>query len=172
MKVHIGKPKSFLTSKLSEKYLELKYGKNYFAVLQEPSPTEKFLEKADDIINDVIFSKINNIIPEPKEKVRIDRWDSWCFRSTLTPIILPMLVQLKATQHGAPYVADEDVPSWLHVEGEDNAFKRWDWVLDEMIYAFAAEDTLFMEVEERELVEARIQNGFELFGKYFQALWD
>jgi hypothetical protein len=77
--------------------------------------------------------------------VKIDAWDTWSMDSTLTPIILPMLKQLKATKHGAPYVDNEDVPLNLrdkrkvhpkNRETDKNYFKRWDWVLDEMIWAF------------------------------------
>jgi hypothetical protein len=83
------------------------------------------------------------------EYVKIDRWDTWSMDSTLTPIILPMLRQLHKTKHGAPNTDDEDVPpnlrsttkaaqkakkeSW---DTDGNHFKRWDWVMDEMIWAF------------------------------------
>jgi hypothetical protein len=33
-------------------------------------------------------------------------------------------------------------------------------------------DTYQCDYEGMRVVEARIQNGFRLFGKYFQALWD
>jgi hypothetical protein len=81
-----------------------------------------------------------------KVKVRIDRWDTWSADNTLAHIILPMIKQLRAQKHGAPWVEDEDVP--LHLRStaappkenewdtDDNHFKRWDWVLDEMIFAF------------------------------------
>jgi hypothetical protein len=52
---------------------------------------------------------------------------------------------LKATKHGAPFTHDEDVPEAIrstsagHV-GDDHTdkfhFKRWDYVLNEMIWAF------------------------------------
>jgi hypothetical protein len=80
------------------------------------------------------------------EYVKIDPWDTWSMDSTLAYIILPMLKQLKETQHGAGYVVDEDVPEELkstsappkenEYDLDDNHFKRWDWVLDEMIFAF------------------------------------
>ena len=75
-------------------------------------------------------------------KVRIDRWDTWSMDHTLAPIILPMLVQLKETKHGAPIVDDEDVPKQLHMTKKEKAafnkdgstddkfFKRWDWIMD------------------------------------------
>jgi hypothetical protein len=77
--------------------------------------------------------------------VKIDAWDTWSMDSTLSPIILPMLKQLKATKHGAPHVDNQDVPLNLrdkrkvqpkNGETDKNYFKRWDWVLDEMIWAF------------------------------------
>ena len=81
-------------------------------------------------------------------KVHIDRWDTWSMDHTLALIVLPMLKQLKATKHGAPQVDVEDVPKELrptkkelaayNKDGttDDKFFERWDWVLDEMIFAF------------------------------------
>jgi hypothetical protein len=70
---------------------------------------------------------------------------------TLAVIILPMLKQLQATKHGAPDVADTDVPKHLwranakpktsEYEPDSNHFARWDWVLDEMIFAFESKVT-------------------------------
>ena len=79
--------------------------------------------------------------------VKIDRWDTWSMDSTLADIILPMLKQLKKTNHGAPYVDDEDVPYELRSindspyvkEYEIDAprhFARWEYVMDQMIFAF------------------------------------
>jgi len=78
--------------------------------------------------------------------VKIDRWDTWSMDHTLSPIILPMLRQLQETKHGAPFVDDKDVPKELRStsappkanewDTDDNHFKRWDWVLNEMIWAF------------------------------------
>ncbi len=81
-----------------------------------------------------------------KQKIRIDRYDTWNMDSTLALIVLPMLKQLKRDKHGAPLVEDRDVPEHLRSTAtpskeneydlDDNHFKRWDWVLDEMIWAF------------------------------------
>jgi len=78
--------------------------------------------------------------------VRIDKFDTWGMDHTLSHIIVPMLIQLKATKHGAPDVADTDVPKHLwranaepkenEHDTDSNHFKRWDYVLDEMIFAF------------------------------------
>jgi hypothetical protein len=94
-----------------------------------------------------------------RKYIKIDRWDTWSMDSTLAPIILPMLKQLKATKHGSGMVDLEDVPEHLRYTNhetyedqktfefynendEDNpqhcngVHERWDWVLGEMIFAF------------------------------------
>lgn len=78
--------------------------------------------------------------------VKIDHWDTWSMDHTLSQIILPMLKQLHATKQGAPSVDDEDVPEELKSttappkendwDTDGNWFKRWDYVLNEMIFAF------------------------------------
>ena len=82
-------------------------------------------------------------------KVRIDKYDTWNMDITLAHIILPMLHQLKETKHGCSDVNDEDVPKKLRRssvskgykehdwETDDNWEARWDWVMDEMIWAFS-----------------------------------
>lgn len=81
-----------------------------------------------------------------KINIRIDRWDTWNMDHTLAYIIVPMLEQLKATKQGAPSVDDEDVPVGLRSTSapakenewdiDGNHFKRWDYVMNEMIFAF------------------------------------
>lgn len=88
--------------------------------------------------------------------IKIDYWDTWSMDHTLSPIILPMLKQLKATKHGSGQVDMEDVPEYMrtssfedyenqkcfefyHEDVEKRKYDvhdRWDWVLDEMIFAF------------------------------------
>ncbi len=150
-------------------------------------------------------------------KVRIDPWDTWSMDDTLAHIILPMLKQLKETKHGAPYVDPKDVPKELQPkkqtkkqkdngETDSTHFERWDWVLDEMIFAFETKvddgrweeqfesgtsdiqwktlengmsemvrgpnDTKEYDWEGRKKYQERISNGFRLFGKYYENLWD
>lgn len=81
-----------------------------------------------------------------KVVIRIDKYDTWNMDGTLAPIILPMLVQLKVTKHGAAFVDDNDVPEYIRstsAKPKENEwdtdgyhFDRWDWVLDEMIWSF------------------------------------
>ena len=129
---------------------------------------------------------------DQKVEVHIDKWDTWSMDYTLSYIILPMLKQLKATKHGSADVDNEDVPINLRAPEEDvlkykklgetdpDFFKRWDWVLDEMIYAFdckANKDEVYMRFDIKDRIamqkeQDRISNGFRLFGKYYESLWD
>jgi hypothetical protein len=78
--------------------------------------------------------------------VRIDRFDTWDLPEILARVIAPALRQLRAVQCGSSFVDDEDVPEALrsgritepadHLEMDDNYAARWNWVLDEMIWAF------------------------------------
>jgi hypothetical protein len=147
-------------------------------------------------------------VGEQQVEVHIDEWDTWNMDDTLAHIILPMLKQLKETKHGAPAVSLKDVPESLwpvgekgisklytHSETDENYFKRWDYVLDEMIWAFEQktsdewkdqfygpfiddpEKTLggeFEWIDTKGLKEHqnRMTNGFKLFGKYYENLWD
>lgn len=82
-----------------------------------------------------------------KIKIHIDNYDVWNADSTLSLIILPVLVKIKEQKHGSPFVDDEDVPEEIrsdkaepkeHEWDTDSNFeKRWNWVLDEMIWTFS-----------------------------------
>ena len=142
-----------------------------------------------------------------QEDVFLDEWDSWNADHTIALIAAPLLQQLKLTKHGSGMVDDEDVPEELRStsappkenewDTDANVHKRWDWVLDEMIWALTehaegtGDDKFYdhSEVDEEaglmeqvaqikcdreglEAYEKRKQRGFMLFGKYFQNLWD
>ena len=190
MKVKIGNYPNRLQCGIHTRYMEKKYG--YVDWPDKQTQFEKFLEKLEDAIQSV-YNLVNvPFLDERTQKieVHIDRWDTWSMDHTLAPIILPMLRQLKETKHGAPNVDWEDVPRELRPSGEElhaynkngetdpKFFERWDWVLDEMIYAFdckANKDDVYMRFEDQKEIkkeQKRISNGFRLFGKYYEALWD
>ena len=185
-----------------------KYG--YVDWPKEQSYEDYVLEAIEDAVQSVynVFNWLWYDRRTQKVKVRIDRWDTWSMDHTLAPIILPMLKQLKETKHGAPWVAVADVPKELRPtkkevleyskdgSTDDKFFKRWDWILDEMIWAFEqknrdhwqddyygpyieSEDKreLFgrfewIDDEGRQKHQERMTNGFKLFGKYYENLWD
>jgi hypothetical protein len=143
--------------------------------------------------------------------VKIDPWDTWSMDHTLALIVLPMLKQLQQDKNGAPLVDDEDVPLALKStsappkanewDTDDNHFRRWDYVLAEMIWAFEQkvrdnDESEFFDHSEcgdvkdfakdpnKHLSKSKVDwdglkrhqerkaNGFRLFGKYYQNLWD
>jgi len=149
-----------------------------------------------------------------KVKVRIDNYDVWSMSDTLAHIVLPMLKKLKEEKYGAPNVDNKDVPKHLRSESDDpwetssTHFQKWDWVMEQMIFAFESalddswQDQFYkgeadfkfeavesvsgekmhkmvngpnhtLEVDRKglEKYQKRINNGFLLFGKYYQALW-
>ena len=171
------------------------------------------------------IQKILDLIHPKIDYVKVDYWDTWGMDYSLAHIILPLLHQLHDQNHGAPFVDDEDVPDELKStsappkenewDTDQNHFKRWHWVWEEMIFAYKSkldeswkeafqsgsfdkisvpidhagnevpkkqaklfrwEDgpnhTYKCDYEGMHAVEARIQNGFRLFGRYYQNLWD
>jgi hypothetical protein len=174
---------------------------------------EPIIDKWSDRLNPicVAIQKFLDFVHPRITYVKIDHHDTWSMDHTLSYIILPMLKQLRDTQHGAPLVDDEDVPEELKSttapvkedenDVDGNHFKRWDWVLNEMIWAFeqkvsdddesqffdtSAYDSSKQMIDDLTKGETktkidwdglkahqdRKRNAFRLFGKYFQALWD
>lgn len=189
----------------------------------------------DDLPETLLYRTLKWIDSKKKRRVqiRIDEYDTWNMDSTLAMIILPMLKQLKATKHGSPMVDLEDVPYELRgtYSGGDNYeqypldlgddrseeswdlnHKKWEWVLNEIIWAFeqhqpdvdweqqyttgeidfrsepckwdadgkpmlyrlkeGPKHTSVTDWVARAAHQSRIDNGFRLFGKYYQGLWD
>ena len=210
MKIKIGGYPSRLVCNIHSRHMAKKYeGLSYENHTHEDHVLEVIEELVQGVYN--VFNWLWFDRRTQKIKVRIDKSDTWSMDHTLGHIILPMLVQLKATKHGAPCTDDKDVPKELRStsaptkknswDTDDNHFKRWDWILDEMIWAFNQKcrddwegdyyeyremgpeeskdpNSLFglkLVWEDREGQKAhqeRMTNGFKLFGKYYEHLWD
>jgi hypothetical protein len=124
---------------------------------------------------------IGDYTPEgPREaSVRIDRWDTFNADCTLALIIAPLLSQYKKNMIGAAHVDDEDVPVEIRSTSAPPVpnewtpdlyfFDRWNWVLDEMIFAFESKN---QDEDVQDKYATRITNGFRLFGKYYTHLWE
>jgi hypothetical protein len=121
---------------------------------------EPLIKKLHDILNPFFVAWMNflDFVHPRINYVKIDKYDTWSMDSTLADIILPMLKQMKATKHGSPTVDDDDMPEELRVvahkdwsqqlafefddheqyekDSWDLQHRRWEWVLDEMIFAF------------------------------------
>ena len=155
---------------------------------------------------------------ERRIDIKIDHFDTWNLDHTLAMIIYPALLQLKEIKHGLPSefatVGGEDWDSQLsfdfYVETQPECFalgeKRWDEVMDKMIWSFQQlclddytdkyhhgemkmgwtdmdANGMSEMVDENpnehwydhvgnQLHDERIQEGIELFGRYYRNLWD
>lgn len=109
------------------------------------------------------------ILPNPNDEnalevVQIDEWDTWSMDHTLSLLIVPMLKQLKDQSGVSGY------PATL------NTMEEWYEVLDKMIWSFEQSQNLYditldSKVDYKATMD-KIQEGFDLFGKYYMGLWD
>jgi hypothetical protein len=212
MKVKIGDYIPwYTTTRLERKYFKLRFNREDFEVKEaEYNRFDRFVVNFFEVLQDILNATINKILQkrERKIKIKLDPWDSWNADNTLAIIIAPVLRQLKETKNSAPLVNDEDVPDYLRSTAappkenewdiDANHFVRWDWVMDEMIFAFEkiaednwesefysgeatfeatfgestdVKDTFKVDLEGIKKVRDRIDNGTRLFGKYFSGLW-
>ena len=156
--------------------------------------------------------KLGDYKDDREISVKIDKWDTWSMDHTLALIAHPMLIQLRDTTNSSPFIEFEDRPEHLigtvpireRGDIDEFHFEAWDWVLTEMIHAFASKvsgdweeqfysgeadweileegdfsemvhgpnHTLKIDVEGMKVYQERISNGFRLFGKYYENLWD
>ena len=149
MKVYLGKyPHWWNVARFQNWYLKKLHGTEYGWEVNEKDYTrlDKVVDKALDGWQFVLNNTVNKFGQKRKEKIVIHNYDTWSMDNTLALIILPMLKQLKEDKHGSPLVDDKDVPKELRStsapkkknewDTDDNHFKRWDWVINEMIWAF------------------------------------
>ncbi|MBC8553327.1 MAG: hypothetical protein H8D23_27215 [Candidatus Brocadiales bacterium] len=225
MKVYIGPYPNWIQSKVHDRHMDKVYGYDWPAE-SKYTTKDRMSARLESVLQTIYNYTVNQYYNRKKQKVkvRIDNHDTWSMDSTLSLIIEPMLRQLKETNHGAPYVDDDDVPEELKStsappkendwDTDDKHFKRWDWVMDEMIWAFnqsntdwedqfhtgesdydfvpvdqdgndvpeeeaklfelkrTPEDTSNFDFDGYKAHQKRMQNGFRMFGRYYQNLWD
>lgn len=156
MRVYIGDYRGwFGIYQLCEKVLFwLPKKKGWPESLMSDEPDARF-DFCDKYIADTWFGKTwnwaaNKLTPARIEYVKVDRYDAWNADRTLALIIHPTLKAVAEGKQGSPFVDDEDVPEELrstaskpltdeeketgHVD--ELHFKRWEWVLNEMVWAF------------------------------------
>ena len=150
MKVYIGGYRNYWNTQRAEQlWYKMRYDKYDWEVPErERDIIDRVFETVMDTWRTVVCFPVNWIkgkIPRI-EYIKIDDYDTWSADATLTPIILPMLKQLKEKKHGAPCTDDADVPEHLRStaapakenewDTDELHFERWDWIMGEMIWAF------------------------------------
>lgn len=210
MKVKLGNYPSRWVCKLHKNYMNKAYGDMWEFDHIKWTKLDIFIEKLDDITQWVYNHTINLFLDRKKRKVvvKIHPYDAWNGFHTMSLIILPILKEVRAQKQGSPWVDDTDVPDNLGIRSTDitreendwgwgnNVFKRWDFVLNEIIWAFeqivdeTSDDKFFnhheteydinninnwkgcgFDKEGYDKWQARKQNGLRLFGKYLESIW-
>lgn len=170
MKVNIKKYPIRLMCNIHTNYMYKNHG--YINWPPEQSTFENSLEWLEDRIQNVyeIFNWMWFDRRKQKIKVRIDNWDTWNLDTTLATVIHPALVEFRKKLNAHPL--------------ELTDIEEWKEILDKMIFSFYAicnndklEDVFYTEsegwdFEGREEHYNKIQEGLDLFGKYFRGLWD
>lgn len=118
-------------------------------------------------------------------KMEFHDYDVWGLDHTLSMIIPPLLRKLKEKKHGIPgdmveHQDDGDYSDEAFAAGE----AKWDAIMDKMILAFELvrdedewEETLDIKkldayIAESNARRAVVDEGLQLFAKYFRSLWD
>jgi len=201
MKVKIGNYPKRLVCNTHTNHMNSKYGMDW---PEKGDQADLYFEATEDMIQS--FYNIFNWLWFDRRKqkivIKIEKHDTWSMDSTLSHIILPLLKQLRDTKHGSPAVDNVDVPKRLKSDKatgkehliDDLYHDRWEYVLNEMIWAFEQkcrddwmedyydygenEDGVFgvrltrADEKGRNAHQKRMTNGFKLFGKYYEGLWD
>lgn len=179
MKINFGPyPHSCIRSKLFTKFSSKR---NPFE--EAETKWQHFLEKLDNFLNRNILHHFDFLFSnrERKMEIRVDDYDVWSADYTLASIIVPVLKKLKEKKNGIPFILQEDVPSHIGVNCDGYSEEAWNWILDEMIWAF---EFSIKEKDDSEFIEdnldylqytmnrERATRGRILFAKYFHSLWD
>jgi hypothetical protein len=161
MKVNIGPYRNYIGPyQIAEKIL---FWKDKYALDKDfphgENPDRIAIDKLGDFLYGIPgFQKLCDWIDGKKKrkiKIHVDGYDVWSADHTLAMIIAPVLKKLKEQKHGSPHVDDRDVPAHLRsseapplTDEEKNTGhtdtlweQRWEWVLDEMIWAFEQHST-------------------------------
>ena len=102
--------------------------------------------------------------------VSIDPQDIWDLDSCLAEIIVPALQRFRKETHSYPAEFADD----------NEGFKKWEALLDKMIWSFEqAIDGYNQEIDKKRFdMDAQkqyikeVQEGIDLFAKYYMNLWD
>lgn len=127
---------------------------------------------------------ISEFFKNKPRKVKVDliEDDVWNLDQTLAHIVHPPIILLKEKKQGIFAVDYKDVPAklsksynpndgtWYNEAACNYVFYEIIWAMSQIkddICVYDGKATL----EEYEKHEKRVQNGCELFGKYFRDLW-
>jgi hypothetical protein len=127
-----------------------------------------------------------------KYAVQIDKFDTWSLDVALAPVIMAALIAYKESCDLCPAEFANLAGSlenrqqsfefyiWSDDEIESRSMKAWIETVDKMIWSFEQISSYWDEkyykrdpfdIVGHELHDARIQEGLDLFAKYYRAFW-
>jgi len=147
MKIHLGPYLSPIVLHWHRDYMYAKHGYCWdIDGTYKPNKFENVLEKVEDFLQDILNHTINPVLNlrKRKIKVKIHPYDARNAFHTMALVILPLLKEVAEQKQGSPLVDDADAPEELSSkhcikknewDWDDNCFPRWNFVLEEMIFA-------------------------------------
>jgi len=135
----------------------------------------------------------NKNLSERKISVRIDKWDTHSLDHTLAHIIHPALVQFRENLSGYPgekgmtmakweKILDKMIFSFGETMNDVNAIEKfssgdYDWIVTKLEdggeeWQKGPNATYKFDTRGYKAYNKKLQEGFELFGKYYSNLWD
>lgn len=109
-------------------------------------------------------------------KVKIHPYDLWSLDVSLAHVILPALRAFRLNISGYPGSLWKDD----NKDNDDSSMNQWEAIIDKMIWSFenCIEDPKFPGLHNEELYNAmkehenKVQEGIDLFAKYYRNLWN
>lgn len=90
-------------------------------------------------------------------------YEVWSLNSVIADFVIPRLKKLKIIMSGYP------VDIWNEKKSDEQAMKEWRRILDKMITAF---ELFSNDWECNEEKKQKVEEGLDLFRKYYINLWD
>jgi len=202
-------PRWYTTSGLESKWLMYRYGDRGLDLHESKfDEIDHVVIGTLDGIQRILNKTINRYNEWRGQKVRVhvENHDIWSADATIAHMVLPLLEKLRDEKHGYPLIDPKEIeglPKELKPkkkEAEEYSKKglpdpkaeaRWNWVLNEMIFAMECiidnswEDEFFgrddpddmlsvkmIDKEGYDNTHKRIDRGLRFFGLWFRALWD
>ena len=202
-------PRWYNTMGYEQSWLEFRHGENGTDMPESQYDTLDrlvigFLDGVQWILNKTInpFNEWRG----QKIRVHVDEHDVWSADVTIAHMALPLLEKLRDEKHGYPLIDPKEIeglPRELKPKKKDleeysksgmpdpKAEDRWNWVLNEMIFAMQCitddswEDEFFAPSDPNDMMtmrcidkegydntHKRINRGLKFFGIWFRSLWD
>lgn len=201
MKIDIGPyPNPMTTRGIVCDYLELMYGEEWYEIKPHQYIwLDHIVVGVLEGFEKYILEPLNKVFCKRRIKVKYHNYDTWGLDHTLAIIIAPGLKQLKDTNHGYPSgltedewasIMDEMIWAFNEIANDNPGAEAFHTGVHDIVWTkvdiHGNEDpngadrrmdegpnhTFRVDFEGRKAYDDRIQNGLELFGKYYQNLWD